>query len=96
MFDSVPDMAAKRAELSGGALAFHDHRTGRDWSFAAIDAAANGAARALGARALATGDRVACLCRNGAEFFALLFACQKAGLILCPLNWRQPPADGAR
>ena len=50
MFDSVPDMAAKRAELSGDALAFRDSRTGRDWTFPEVDAAANGAVAALRAR----------------------------------------------
>lgn len=93
MFDHVPDMAAKRAELSGDAPAFHDRRTGRDWSFRDVDAAANGAAGALLDRGLAEGDRIAALCLNGAGFFVLLFACQKAGLILCPMNWRQPPAE---
>jgi len=93
MFDSIPDMAAKRAELSGDALAFRDAGKGRDWSFRQIDAAAGGAAEALRQRGLAEGDRIACLCLNSAEFFVLLLACQKAGLILCPLNWRQPPAE---
>ncbi|MBV0913790.1 AMP-binding protein [Anianabacter salinae] len=93
MFDRVPDMAAKRAELSGDAVAFRDSRTGRDWIFRDVDAAASGAARVLADRGLTEGDRIACLCLNSAEFFILLMACQKAGLILCPLNWRQPPAE---
>ena len=93
MFDAVPDMAAKRAELSGGDLAFRDSATGRDWTFAEVDAAAGGAAAALRGRGLAEGDRIACLTLNSAEFFVLLLACQKTGLILCPANWRQPPAE---
>ncbi|MDW4499204.1 AMP-binding protein [Sulfitobacter sp. D35] len=93
MFDLIPDMAAKRAELSGEALAFHDVQTGLDWSFRDVDAAANGAADALTSKGLKEGDRIACLTLNRAEFFVLLLACQKAGLILCPLNWRQPLAE---
>ncbi|KAA9007883.1 AMP-binding protein [Histidinibacterium aquaticum] len=93
MFDAVPDMAAKRAELSGHALAFRDAATGRDWSFREVDAAANGMAAALRERGLVEGDRLASICLNGTAFFVLLLACQKAGLILCPLNWRQPPAE---
>jgi fatty-acyl-CoA synthase len=93
MFDAVPDMAAKRAELSGDALAFVDNATGRNWSFDGVDAAAGGAARALRERGVAEGERIACLCLNSAEFFILLLACQKGGFILCPLNWRQPPAE---
>lgn len=90
MFDLIPDMAAKRAELTPEALAFHDTTTGRDWSFARINEAANAVADGFWTRGLAEGDRVAILCQNRAEFFITLFACQKTGVILCPLNWRQP------
>ena len=93
MFDHVPDMAAKRAELSGDRIAFHDHADGGDWTFADVNRAANGLADGLRAQGLAAGDRVAILCPGTAAFFVALFACQKSGLILCPLNWRQPPAE---
>ncbi|WP_417250660.1 class I adenylate-forming enzyme family protein [Celeribacter sp.] len=90
MFDLIPDMASKRAELSPDALAFHDSSTGRDWSFSQINDSANGVAAGLRAQGLEEGDRIAILCQNRAEFFITLFACQKTGIILCPLNWRQP------
>ncbi|WP_112323757.1 AMP-binding protein [Oceanibium sediminis] len=90
MFDLIPDMASKRAELSPDALAFDDTLTGQDWSFKRINAAANAVAAAFRARDLGEGDRVAILCQNRAEFFVTLFAAQKTGVILCPLNWRQP------
>jgi len=93
VFDTVPDMALKRAEIAPGALAFHDTSTGRDWSFAAVNAAADGIAAGLSASGLVAGDRVAILCHNRAEFFLTLFACQKTGVILCPLNWRQPAPE---
>lgn len=93
MFDLIPDMAAKRAELSPDGLAFQDITTGRDWSFAQVNAAANAIAAGLLKRGLVDGDRVAILCQNRAEFFVTLFACQKTGLILCPLNWRQPAPE---
>lgn len=93
MFDVIPDMAAKRAELTPDALAFHDTATGADWSFARINNAANAVAAGLLAQGLAEGDRVAIICQNRAEFFITLFACQKTGIILCPLNWRQPAAE---
>ena len=91
--DMVPDMAAKRAEISPGALAFHDTTTGRDWSFAHVNDAANAVAMALRHEGLQEGDRLAILCHNRAEFFVTLFACQKTGIILCPLNWRQPAPE---
>ena len=93
MFDLVPDMAAKRAEIKPGALAFHDTTTGRDWSFAQINDAANAVAAGLGGQGLKEGDRVAIICQNRTEFFIALFACQKTGIILCPLNWRQPAPE---
>jgi fatty-acyl-CoA synthase len=85
MFDLIPDMAAKRAELTPNRLAFQDITTGRDWSFAQVNAAANAIAAGLLKRGLVEGDRVAILCQNRAEFFITLFACQKTGLILCLL-----------
>lgn len=93
MFDHVPDMAAKRAELSGAAIAFRDHETAQDWSFDAINRAANGLAGVLTAQGLTRGDRLGILCHNSAGFFIALFACQKTGVLLCPLNWRQPAAE---
>ena len=33
------------------------------------------------------------MCLNQADFFVLLFAAQKTGIILVPLNWRQPEAE---
>ncbi len=90
MFEQIPDMAAKRAELSPNTLAFHDTASSRDWSFGQINDAANAVAAGLAGLGLSEGDRVAILCQNSAEFFITLFACQKTGIILCPLNWRQP------
>lgn len=93
MFDFIPDMAAQRARLGPDKPAFRDHETGRLWSFAEVDAAAEGLAAGLVASGLAEGDRLAILCLNRVEFFVALFACQKTGIILCPLNWRQPAAE---
>ncbi|MCV2882531.1 class I adenylate-forming enzyme family protein [Actibacterium sp. XHP0104] len=93
MFDMIPDMAAKRAEISPDALAFRDDNSGRDWSFAQVNDAADAVAHGLTQAGLAAGDRLAILCLNRAEFFITLFACQKTGIILCPLNWRQPAPE---
>jgi fatty-acyl-CoA synthase len=93
MFDTVPDMALKRAELSGDATAFTEHDSGRHWSFADINRAADAVAAGMEARGIAEGTRIAVLCHNCPEFFVTLFACQKTGVILCPLNWRQPAPE---
>jgi fatty-acyl-CoA synthase len=89
----VTDMAAKRRELSPSATAFIDFETGRSWSFLAVDAWAARLGQVLLGAGLDPGERVAILCHNRPEFFVALFACQKAGLVLAPLNWRQPIAE---
>lgn len=88
----IPDLAAQRAALSPAAPAFIDQDSGEVWSFARVDDAAARLASALLAR-VPQGGRVAILCLNRPEFFVALFACQKAGLILAPLNWRMPVAE---
>ncbi|WP_428699643.1 AMP-binding protein [Stappia sp.] len=89
----VTDMAAKRAELTPEKIAFRDHETGVVLSFSEVDRRANRIARGLSARGCLAGDRIAVLCHNHPDFFVLLFAAQKASLILLPLNWRQPAAE---
>jgi fatty-acyl-CoA synthase len=89
----APDFAARRAELSPAAPAFTDQATGRAWTFAEVDTEAERLARFLRGQGHAPGDRIAILCLNRAEFFIALFAARKAGLILAPLNWRQPVAE---
>ena len=93
MFEALPDMAFKRADMAPADLAFRDAASGTDWSFAQVNAAADGIAAGLLASGLAEGDRLGILCHNRVEFFLTLFACQKTGIILCPLNWRQPAAE---
>jgi fatty-acyl-CoA synthase len=95
MFD-LPDIAAKRAQLSPDAIAFEEIATGRSFTYAQLDRRASQAATVLLAEGVAPGDRVAILCRNRVVFFELLFACGKIGAILVPLNWRMPvPELGA-
>jgi len=93
MFSTIPDMAAKRAEISPNAPAFIELESGRHWSFGQISNAANAVAAGLRGAGLSHGDRIAILCLNRVEFFIMLFACQKTGIILCPLNWRQPALE---
>jgi fatty-acyl-CoA synthase len=86
----VTDMAAKRAELTPDRVAFRDVERGTTLTYAEVNAEASRIGHALlglGARA---GDRIGILCHNWPEFFVLLLACQKAELVLVPLNWRQP------
>ncbi len=55
-----------------------------------LDRRANRLARALASRGL-VGERVAVLLRNGRELVEILLACQKVGVVSCPLNtWAKP------
>ncbi|MCV6591904.1 MAG: AMP-binding protein, partial [Silicimonas sp.] len=81
MFDVIPDMARKRAQLSPDAPAFEDG--GKVWSFAQVNRAADAIAQGLRNAGFEEGDRIAILCLNRIEFFLTLFACQKTGMILC-------------
>jgi fatty-acyl-CoA synthase len=90
---TVFDFAAKRAELSPGAIAFEEAGNGRRVTFAQFNERAERGAAALERMGVAAGERVAILCHNSVQFFEVLFACGKAGAILVPLNWRQTPAE---
>jgi fatty-acyl-CoA synthase len=90
---TVPDILARRAELSGGKVAFEELASGRTVTYAELDDRAGRVAALLAARGIGAGDRVAILCRNRVAFFELLFACARTGAILVPLNWRMPAAE---
>ncbi|MGZ8347757.1 MAG: AMP-binding protein, partial [Allosphingosinicella sp.] len=92
MIDELPDLLAKRAELTPGKVALEEVATGRTRTYAELDARAAGAAAAMAGRGVGKGDRVALLCRNRIEFFELLFGCARLGAVLVPLNWRMPAA----
>jgi fatty-acyl-CoA synthase len=93
MIDRIPDLVARRADISPDAVAFEDFATGATLSYAALDARASRAAAMLAAHGIGAGDRVALLSRNRIAFFELMFGCARLGAILAPLNWRMPPAE---
>jgi fatty-acyl-CoA synthase len=93
MTADLPDLVARRAELTPDSVALEEIATGRSLTYAALDRRAAAAAALLEARGVGEGDRVAILCRNRLAFFEALFACARLGAILVPLNWRMPPAE---
>jgi fatty-acyl-CoA synthase len=93
MFAEIPDIVARRAELSPSRAAMEEVATGRTVTYEELDLSAGRMAARTAAAGVGEGDRVAILCRNRIAFFEALFGCAKIGAILVPLNWRMPAAE---
>jgi Acyl-CoA synthetases (AMP-forming)/AMP-acid ligases II len=85
MDDTVGDALRRAARKYRGraALAFED----REWSFEALDAAANNVARGLIEAGLQPGDRLAVYGRNSDAYLLSWLACTRAGLVHVPINY---------
>ena len=75
-------------------VAIIDLGTGQErrFSYRDFEAQADAVARALVARGLARGDRVAILSANRFEYLTTVHGIMRAGLIAVPVNFKFPPA----
>jgi len=91
-FTNLGDLIPRDRDL--GKVAIVDLAGGvtREISYGQLDAMANGVARALCARGLGRGDRVAVLSANCAEFLGAYYGIMRAGLVAVPVSFKFPRA----
>ena len=91
-FTNLGDLMPRDRDLER--LAIIDLGTGapREFTFAALDAMAMGVARALLAKGLRRGERVAILAANRTEYLAAYYGIMRAGLVAVPVNFKFPRA----
>lgn len=90
-FTNLGDLVCRDRDLETIAVVdLGGEQTPREFTFNDLDQAANGVARALTARGLQRGDRVAILSANRFEYLAAYYGTMRAGFISVPVNFKFP------
>jgi fatty-acyl-CoA synthase len=88
------DWIKRHAERTPDKLAVIEAPSGRKLTYREFNERANRLAsfltRELGLR---TGERISILAQNSSDYYEILFACGKSGIILNTLNWRLAPPE---
>lgn len=86
------DWIKRHAERTPDKLALVDAHTGRQFTYTQFKQRANRFASFLKIQlGLKKGERVSILAGNSSDYYEILFACSKLGIILNTLNWRLAP-----
>jgi acyl-CoA synthetase (AMP-forming)/AMP-acid ligase II len=90
-FTNLGDMIGRDRDLDKVAIVdLGGEVVPREISYAQLDTKAKGVARALAARGLKRGDRVAILSANRTEYLAAYYGIMRAGYVAVPVNFRFP------
>src|SRR5438445_7588196 len=89
-FTNLGDLIPRDRDLDKIAIIDLGGRLAREVSYGQLDSMANDVARALSARGLARGERVAILSANRAEYLAAYFGIMRAGYVAVPVSFKFP------
>ncbi|MBM4189001.1 MAG: acyl--CoA ligase [Gemmatimonadetes bacterium] len=86
---NLGDLCSREAPEHPAVIDCRDSDRHRVWSTAELEGTANAVARGL-LRRYRSGERIAILSANRAEFLAGYFGTMRAGLVTVPINWKLP------